>query len=45
MQPTLPVIVTTKTEKLFDFVSTGGGAMLEFIAKRGKLPGVMALLR
>lgn len=42
---TLPVIHDTKTEKLFDFVSTGGGAMLEFIAKRGQLPGVMVLLR
>ncbi|MEI7512866.1 MAG: phosphoglycerate kinase [Candidatus Uhrbacteria bacterium] len=42
---TIPVIVKSKTEHQFDFVSTGGGAMLEFIAKRGKLPGVMALLR
>jgi phosphoglycerate kinase len=42
---TIPVIVQTKTEEGFDFVSTGGGAMLEFIAKRGKLPGIMALLR
>jgi phosphoglycerate kinase len=42
---TIPVIVATKTEGSFDFVSTGGGAMLEFIAKRGKLPGIMALLR
>jgi len=42
---TIPVIVATKTEGSFDFVSTGGGAMLEFIAKRGKLPGIIALLR
>lgn len=26
-----------------DFISTGGGAMLEFIAKEGKLPGLIAL--
>jgi phosphoglycerate kinase len=31
-----------KLEKEFSFVSTGGGAMLEFLAK-GKLPGVDAL--
>ncbi len=26
-----------------DFISTGGGAMLEFIAQNGRLPGLMAL--
>jgi phosphoglycerate kinase len=42
---TLPVIGTTKTEHHFDFVSTGGGAMLDFIAQKGKLPGLLVLLR
>lgn len=42
---TLPVIHTTKTEHQFDFVSTGGGAMLDFIAQKGKLPGLMVLMR
>lgn len=42
---TLPVIHATKTEHHFDFVSTGGGAMLDFIALKGKLPGLMVLLR
>ena len=42
---TLPVLQAAKAEHLFDFVSTGGGAMLEFIAKRGQLPGILALLR
>ena len=42
---TLPAIHATKTEHHFDFVSTGGGAMLDFIALKGKLPGLMVLLR
>ncbi|MGK5090240.1 phosphoglycerate kinase, partial [Bdellovibrionota bacterium FG-2] len=42
---TLPVIQTTKTENQFDFVSTGGGAMLDFIALKGRLPGLLVLLR
>ncbi len=42
---TLPVIHATKTENQFDFVSTGGGAMLDFIAQKGKLPGLLVLLR
>lgn len=42
---TLPVIHATKTEHHFDFVSTGGGAMLDFLALKGKLPGLMVLLR
>lgn len=42
---TLPIIDATKTEHHFDFVSTGGGAMLDFLALKGKLPGLLALLR
>ncbi len=42
---TLPVIAESKTTSYFDFVSTGGGAMLEFIATRGKLPGILALMK
>jgi phosphoglycerate kinase len=30
-------------ESKIDFISTGGGAMLEYIATRGNLPGVLAL--
>jgi 3-phosphoglycerate kinase len=42
---TLPVLADTKAAKWFDFISTGGGAMLEFIAQKGRLPGITALLR
>lgn len=42
---TLPVIAQSHMGEYFDFVSTGGGAMLEFIAKKGKLPGLLALMK
>lgn len=42
---TIPVILKTGTESRFDFLSMGGGAMLEFIAKNGKLPGITCLVR
>ncbi|MCC7523160.1 phosphoglycerate kinase [Candidatus Uhrbacteria bacterium] len=42
---TLPIIEQTRTGKWLDFVSTGGGAMLEFIALKGKLPGINVLLK
>ncbi len=40
---TLPIIAETGMRDMVDFVSTGGGAMLEFIAKKGKLPGLAPL--
>ncbi len=42
---TIPVIMQTKTQDWFDFVSTGGGAMLEFIVLKGCLPGLVPLLK
>lgn len=39
---TVAAIRQMKLEKNFDFISTGGGAMLEFLAK-GTLPGIEAL--
>lgn len=42
---TLPILAETKTEKWMDFISTGGGAMLEFLSLKGKLPGTNVLLR
>ena len=40
---TIPVVARTGMQEWFDFVSTGGGAMLEFLAENGKLPGLQAL--
>lgn len=40
---TLPVIFASGMSEWFDHLSTGGGAMLEFVAKKGKLPGIVAL--
>ncbi len=40
---TLPVILSSGMCEWFDHLSTGGGAMLEFVAKKGKLPGIVAL--
>lgn len=42
---TLPILAETNTVKWFDFISTGGGAMLEFISLKGKLPGIISLQR
>lgn len=39
---TVAAVRKMKLEKNFDFISTGGGAMLEFLAK-GTLPGIEAL--
>lgn len=40
---TLPVIEQSGMGEFIDHVSTGGGAMLEFIALNGKLPGLKLL--
>lgn len=40
---TLPVIEKSGAGEYIDHVSTGGGAMLEFIALNGKLPGLKSL--
>lgn len=40
----LALVSKLKLEKKFTFVSTGGGAMLDFLA-HGTLPGIKALLR
>lgn len=42
---TLPVVLRSGMEEWFDHISTGGGAMLEFITKKGKLPGLEALVK
>ena len=39
---TVDIISQMRIEKEFDFVSTGGGATLDFLAK-GTLPGIKAL--
>ena len=40
---TLPIVMESGMGQWMDHVSTGGGAMLEFIEKNGKLPGLEAL--
>jgi phosphoglycerate kinase len=42
---TLPVVMSSGMDEWFDHVSTGGGAMLEFITKKGKLPGLEVLIK
>lgn len=40
---TVDEIYNLHKESKIDFISTGGGAMLEYIAQKGKLPGIQAL--
>lgn len=40
---TLPIVEKSGMGEWIDHVSTGGGAMLEFIAMKGKLPGLVVL--
>jgi phosphoglycerate kinase len=42
---TLPSIVESGAMNALDHVSCGGGAMLEFIALKGKLPGLLPLIK
>lgn len=42
---TIPIILQTHTLPWFDHVSTGGGALLEFVSKQGSLPGLIPLIR
>ena len=41
---TLAVIAQTKTGSWFDHLSTGGGALLEYLSTNGDLPGLRPLL-
>lgn len=40
---TLPIAIASGMSEWIDHLSTGGGAMLEFISLKGKLPGLLAL--
>ena len=42
---TLPVVLASGMSEWIDHISTGGGAMLEFLAERGRLPGLEALIK
>ncbi len=41
---TLSAIRGAKVGKWFDHLSTGGGAMLEYVSKQGELPGLLPLI-
>ena len=40
---TLPIVARSGMAEWIDHLSTGGGAMLEFIANKGNLPGLLPL--
>lgn len=40
---TVPVALETGMSEWFDHISMGGGALLEYITEKGKLPGIEAL--
>jgi len=42
---TVPVALATGMSEWFDHISMGGGALLEFIENKGKLPGIEALYK
>jgi len=39
----LPVALATGMSEWYDHMSTGGGAMLEYLTEKGALPGIIAL--
>jgi len=41
---TVPLLFKKKIQRRFSHVSMGGGALLEFIAKQGRLPGLVPLM-
>jgi phosphoglycerate kinase len=41
---TIPLAIATGMDDWFDYISTAGGALLEFISTGGKIPGITALL-
>ncbi|HEU0051027.1 MAG TPA: phosphoglycerate kinase [Patescibacteria group bacterium] len=42
---TVPLIFAQKKERFFDHISMGGGALLEFVERGGRLPGLAPLVR
>ncbi|MDO8463399.1 MAG: phosphoglycerate kinase [bacterium] len=40
---TLAVLARTRMERFIDHISSGGGAMLAYLAADGKIPGILAL--
>ncbi|MFA6447175.1 MAG: phosphoglycerate kinase [Patescibacteria group bacterium] len=42
---TVPVVIESGMSEWIDHISMGGGALLEYIGTRGKLPGIIALTR
>lgn len=41
---TVPVVIESGMSEWIDHISMGGGALLEYIGLRGKLPGILALI-
>ena len=39
-----PLVLISHTKKMFDHISMGGGALVDFIAEKGKLPGLVPLM-
>lgn len=42
---TLPIVLRSGMAEWIDHLSTGGGAMLEYLANKGTLPGLQALMK
>jgi phosphoglycerate kinase len=39
-----PLVLISHTKNMFDHISMGGGALLDFIAEKGKMPGLLPLV-